>query len=129
MMPSDFRIDKLAAVGFEGRQCPDFVGAHQSAVLHDISSENGRKSSLDGTAIHGVAPRRPIHRIERDSPIFNKKRKEAGAARKDVGLPSSADARRIVGLRLVFRFASRAEGPVVPRRGRLSPNIGRPCAM
>ena len=41
------------AVGFEGCQCPNFVGAHQSAVPHDISSENGRKSSLDGTAIHG----------------------------------------------------------------------------
>jgi hypothetical protein len=53
MMRSDFRIDNLAAVGFEGRQCPDFVGAHQSAVPHDIGSENGRKSSLDGTAIHG----------------------------------------------------------------------------
>jgi hypothetical protein len=77
MMRSDFRINQLAAVGLEGRQGSDFVGTHQSAVPHDISSENGRKSSLDGTAIHRRRSDPAIHRIECDSPLLNKKRKEA----------------------------------------------------
>ena len=62
-----------------------------TTVPDDISSENGRKVFAGRYLFMAEAPDRPIHRIESDSPFLNKKRKEAGASRNGVGLPSLAD--------------------------------------